>query len=96
MSQIFPERTIDDRCELAALWGMEDALEGNWPCAVAYFALDSPTYDAYYAGYAEGVAIRLQLTGIATPGSVGPDEFTLADLADFHDVVQEEFPNDHI
>lgn len=62
-SKILPFNTLEEAADLAAAWGLEDALEGIPNRSAQFFDFDSIRMAAYESGYAEGIEILFHLTG---------------------------------
>jgi hypothetical protein len=88
MSAILFQSNIEDACLVAHTWGFDDAVEGLRPRVAEYFDLDSPQWDAYEHGYAEGTEFIFRLGSRRTPYQLGiaterPHDF-LVDEEDRH------------
>lgn len=71
MSTILPEFNLEDACMVAHTWGFDDALEGLRPHPADYFWVDSPQWNAYEAGYQEGIEFIFHLGSQRTPHQLG-------------------------
>ncbi|MEZ4730190.1 MAG: hypothetical protein R3E79_23930 [Caldilineaceae bacterium] len=64
-------QSLADACLVAETWGFDDALNDIRPRAAAYFACDSPQWDAYDTGYQAGIELLVRLTGKRSPRQLG-------------------------